>query len=101
MTLVAAGTRHNGNYVRGIHLGFPQYPTMIGCSRDLSDDPPSLTCAVETLEVYLNRVDLFHSIFCNKLNQFWFQFAFKLDFSIILVEVYDSHTYFYFHIISF
>ena len=45
---------------------------MMGCSRDLSIDLLSLTCAVETLEGYINRVDLFHSIFCNKIIFFGF-----------------------------
>ena len=53
-------------------MGSPWDPPVMGCSRDLSIDLPSLTCAVETLEGYLNRVDLFHSIFGNKIDYFWF-----------------------------
>ena len=41
---------------------------VMGCSRDLNIDLPSLTCAVETLEGYSGGVDLFHSILCDKID---------------------------------
>ena len=58
--LVVAATRHYPPYhneycAGGRHIG----PPVMGCSRDISIDPPSLTYAMDTFKIQVNGMDYF------------------------------------------